>query len=99
MEIVGGNLPDGFYRITVYSNLGASVHDLAGLRLDGDGDGSPGGDFVRNFSLNSTTDPVFGGGEADDTYFVRLNPAGTTVEVYTNATALGCPATPRRCPR
>jgi hypothetical protein len=36
VAIEGGNLLNGFYRITVYSNLGASVHDLAGLRLDGD---------------------------------------------------------------
>jgi hypothetical protein len=29
------------------------VHDLSGLRLDGDGDGVPGGDYVRTFTVTA----------------------------------------------
>ena len=48
-------LPVGQYRLTVTSNTNTSVHDLAGLRLDGDADGSEGGNYVRTFSV---TPPV-----------------------------------------
>ncbi len=44
-------LPVGNYKLTIFSNGAASIHDLAGLMLDGDGDGVPGGDFVRTFSI------------------------------------------------
>src|SRR5207249_3646105 len=40
----GGFLPQGNYRFTVSGNT--SIHDLAGLELDGDGDGQPGGNYV-----------------------------------------------------
>ena len=48
--ISGGALPDGNYRLTVSGDT--SIHDLAGLRLDGDEDGSPGGDYVRTFTVD-----------------------------------------------
>ncbi len=41
----------GQYRLTVTSNTNTSVHDLAGLRLDGDADGGEGGNYVREFSV------------------------------------------------
>lgn len=44
-------LPVGNYRFTIFSGAGASVHDLAGLGLDGDANGTPGGDYVRTFSI------------------------------------------------
>ncbi|HEV3340661.1 MAG TPA: LamG-like jellyroll fold domain-containing protein, partial [Pirellulales bacterium] len=44
-------LPVGNYRFTIFSGAGASIHDLAGLGLDGDGNGTPGGNYVRTFSI------------------------------------------------
>lgn len=41
-------LGTGAYTVTLHAN----VHDLAGNGLDGDGDGSPGGDFTRAFSIS-----------------------------------------------
>jgi hypothetical protein len=45
-EFVGGSLADGSYTLTVLSN---HVHDRWGRELDGDGDGSAGGDRVDAF--------------------------------------------------
>jgi hypothetical protein len=45
-EFVGGSLADGDYTLTVRADL---VHDRWGRELDGDGDGSPGGDRVDSF--------------------------------------------------
>jgi hypothetical protein len=39
-------LPDGNYTLTIVS---AGVSDVAGIPLDGDADGTPGGDFVFSF--------------------------------------------------
>jgi uncharacterized repeat protein (TIGR01451 family) len=44
-------LPQGNYRFTIFSNANNSIHDLSGLELDGDDNGTPGGDYVRYFSL------------------------------------------------
>jgi hypothetical protein len=46
-----GTLMPGTYRITIFGNSATSVHDLAGLRLDGDANGSAGGDYVREFTV------------------------------------------------
>jgi arylsulfate sulfotransferase len=45
-EFVGGSLADGSYTLTVRAEL---VHDRFGRELDGDGDGSAGGDRVDGF--------------------------------------------------
>jgi arylsulfate sulfotransferase len=45
-EFVGGSLADGSYTLTV---LADHVHDRWGRELDGDGDGSAGGDRVDGF--------------------------------------------------
>jgi hypothetical protein len=45
-EFVGGSLADGSYTLTV---LADHVHDRWGRELDGDGDGTSGGDRVDNF--------------------------------------------------
>jgi hypothetical protein len=44
---VGGSLPDGSYTLTVRADR---VHDRWGRALDGDGDGTAGGDFAGQFS-------------------------------------------------
>jgi hypothetical protein len=43
---VGGSLADGHYTLTVLADL---VHDRWGRELDGDGDGSAGGNRLDNF--------------------------------------------------
>ena len=45
-DVVGGSLADGSYTLTVH---GDRVHDQWGRELDGDADGSPGGDRVDGF--------------------------------------------------
>ena len=45
-EFIGGSLADGSYTLTV---LADHVHDRWGRELDGDGDGSPGGDYAYGF--------------------------------------------------
>jgi hypothetical protein len=45
-EFVGGSLADGSYTLTVRADL---VHDRWGRELDGDGNGSAGGDGVDGF--------------------------------------------------
>jgi hypothetical protein len=45
-EFVGGSLADGSYTLTVRADR---VHDRWGRELDGDGDGSAGGDRVDAF--------------------------------------------------
>ena len=45
-EFVGGSLADGSYTLTVRADR---VHDRWGRELDGDGDGSAGGDQVDGF--------------------------------------------------
>jgi hypothetical protein len=45
-DIVGGSLADGNYTLTVRADR---VHDRWGRELDGDGDGSAGGDRVDSF--------------------------------------------------
>jgi pimeloyl-ACP methyl ester carboxylesterase len=46
-DIIGGSLADGSYTLTVRSDR---VHDRWGRELDGDGNGSAGGDRVDGFS-------------------------------------------------
>ena len=44
-----GAMPTGLYRLIVHGDT--TIHDLAGLKLDGDGNGSPGGNYtVTNHS-------------------------------------------------
>jgi hypothetical protein len=45
-EIIGGSLADGQYTLTIHSD---HVHDRWGRELDGDGNGSAGGDRVDGF--------------------------------------------------
>ncbi|MBI4327399.1 MAG: cadherin-like domain-containing protein [Chloroflexi bacterium] len=62
LHITSGPLAADDYRLTIRGGLTASIHDLAGLRLDGNEDGVPGGDCVRLFGLNNN--PV----AVDDAY-------------------------------
>ncbi len=44
-------LPVGKYRLRISGTT--TLHDLAGLPLDGDGDGAAGGDFVKTFNITN----------------------------------------------
>ncbi len=52
---VNGGLVLGEERYRLYVCGSAAIIDLVGLPLDGDGDGSGGDDFVRNFQVDTTT--------------------------------------------
>ena len=45
-DILGGSLADGNYTLTIRADR---IHDALGWSLDGDGDGTPGGDRVDAF--------------------------------------------------
>jgi hypothetical protein len=63
-EFAGGSLADGSYTLTIRAN---QVHDFLGRELDGDDDGSAGGNRVDDFfRLFGDTD---GDGDVDDTDF------------------------------
>ena len=49
---VQGGLRPGEYRLTLIGD--SSIHDTAGLRLDGDGDGIEGGNYVRIFAVEAS---------------------------------------------
>jgi hypothetical protein len=51
LTVNGGPLPANLYQLTIESNTTASVHNLAGVALDGNGDGLPGSNYVTTFTL------------------------------------------------
>ena len=57
----GAPLPAGRYRLKVTSNVNTSIHDLSGNSLDGDNNGSAGGDFVRVFRVIANNAPGWNG--------------------------------------
>jgi hypothetical protein len=85
-------LPAGKYVLLVYSSTtGRSIHDVSGNALDGDGDGKPGGGFVRAFTLA----PKFtllgftgdGGGNGILQYQVAHPVPSLNINVYRSALA------------
>ncbi len=50
----GGTLPIGTFQLTIFGAPDTGIHDLSGLRLDGKGDGTPGSDYVRTFTVTAT---------------------------------------------
>jgi len=51
LTITGGSLPPGQYQFTIFSNAASSIHNLNGIELDGDGNGTPGGNYVNTFTI------------------------------------------------
>ncbi|MEM7315823.1 MAG: Ig-like domain-containing protein, partial [Planctomycetota bacterium] len=49
LDIIGGRLTVGTYRLTV--SAGDELRDVSGLALDGDGDGTEGGAYARTFQV------------------------------------------------
>ncbi|MDV6028999.1 MAG: hypothetical protein F9B45_02595 [Phycisphaera sp. RhM] len=52
-------LPNGSYRLTLFGST--TLHDLSGLRLDGDADATPGGDYIREFTVEADLPPTSSG--------------------------------------
>ncbi|RLE68187.1 MAG: hypothetical protein DRJ45_08335, partial [Thermoprotei archaeon] len=48
----GQPLPSDTYRLTLFGRVSTFLADRAGNKLDGDDDSSPGGDYVRTFTLD-----------------------------------------------
>ncbi|MEM1206411.1 MAG: hypothetical protein AAGN66_24475 [Acidobacteriota bacterium] len=71
----GKTLPDGPYRLLVCD----TVADAAGNRLDGDGDGQPGGAFPRYFRIETTN--LFSGGHFDCGLEAWSETAATDTEI------------------
>jgi hypothetical protein len=49
--VADGIVPVGHYRLTIFNEAGRSQHDTAGLQLDGNSNGDPGGNYVRLFEV------------------------------------------------
>jgi autotransporter-associated beta strand protein len=59
LGLAGASLPNGQYRLTVRGAASRAIHDSAGNTLDGNADGTAGGDWVRTFTVDqSITVPV-----------------------------------------
>ena len=52
-----GALAGGLYRLTVVAAATGGIHDVNGLLLDGDNNGTAGGNYVRTFTVASDTTP------------------------------------------
>ena len=84
----GAPLPNGTYRLQIFSGGNATIHDLAGLALDGDSNGSAGGAYVRTFTISSAgpvtlTTPV---------QYIKLDADGLHIDVYTTPDGTGAPS-------
>jgi len=55
LAINGGTLPAGLYQLTINSSANSSVHNLAGVALDGTGGGVAGINFVTAFTAPAIT--------------------------------------------
>ena len=53
----GGALAGGLYQLTVLAGATGGIHDVNGLLLDGDNNGTAGGNYVRTFTVASDTTP------------------------------------------
>ncbi|NQT20746.1 MAG: right-handed parallel beta-helix repeat-containing protein, partial [Planctomycetes bacterium] len=82
---IPGPLPVDRYRLTVSGD--DSIHDLAGLRLDGDANGTEGGDYLRIFDLSDILLTVESEG-ADGPVHITGDFPGTTPYSATTASML-----------
>ncbi|NDC64738.1 MAG: hypothetical protein EBZ59_12310, partial [Planctomycetia bacterium] len=54
LGLTGASLPNGQYRLTVRGSASRAISDSAGNKLDGNADGSAGGDWVRTFTVDQS---------------------------------------------
>jgi len=54
LGLAGASLPNGQYRFTVRGAASRAIHDAAGNTLDGNADGTAGGDWVRTFTVDQS---------------------------------------------
>ncbi|HZZ44157.1 MAG TPA: right-handed parallel beta-helix repeat-containing protein [Tepidisphaeraceae bacterium] len=79
LTVNNGTLPAGSYRLTIISNSVASLHNLAGVPLDGDANGTPGGNYVTTFSTGHHPGDTNNDGKVDLTDLNNvLNNFGST---------------------
>src|SRR5581483_4242939 len=59
LNLTGALPTSGLARLTVFTNTFTSngPHDLSGVLLDGDGNGTPGGNYVRTFTIAGDSTP------------------------------------------
>ncbi|HEX2971268.1 MAG TPA: dockerin type I repeat-containing protein, partial [Tepidisphaeraceae bacterium] len=89
LDISAGSLPPDTYQLTVFSTPGGGVHDLAGFALDGDRDGSPGGNYLASFTLYPTRLEFTSG---PDIVYLRLAPSDPTLlQIFHNTSIDGIP--------
>jgi hypothetical protein len=73
-------LPTDRYRLILLGRPGQSILDQAGNRLDGDANGSAGGDFERMFLTSTAVGPISDSDSATD-QVAENSPSGTLVGV------------------
>ncbi len=86
LNVTAGSLPPGLYRLTVLAGATGGIHDVNGLLLDGDANGTAGGNYVRTFTvtaaaLNITTANAY----------LKLDADGQHLDVWSNSTGAGSP--------
>ena len=68
-----GYLPSGLYQLTVFGAASGGIHDLSGNLLDGDANGTPGGNYVRTFTLGLPQLDTITGTSGADTITLMLD--------------------------
>ncbi len=83
LQFAGGVLADGLYRLRLSGTL--AIYDTAGNPLDGDANGSAGGDYLHLFTIDrsNNTDPVA------DAQAVNLNEDGSILITLSGSDADG----------
>jgi hypothetical protein len=81
-----GALPIGDYRFTIFSNSTTSIHDVDGMELDGDRNGTAGGDYMRTFHVLNPIVPVVPQGGFTLNAVEGLASAVQTVATFTDPT-------------
>jgi hypothetical protein len=83
-----GALPVGQYRITVFSLASGGIHDLSGLALDGDSNGTAGGNYVRGFTVG-TSPLVLTGTVPSNSFYLRKDIDGINLDIWQNSATPG----------
>jgi hypothetical protein len=82
LNFSGGSLPNGTYRLEIFSVGNSTIHDLSGLALDG---GGGGGTYSRTFTITSAS-PLTLSGSAE---YLKLDPDGQHVDIWANSIPTG----------
>jgi hypothetical protein len=83
VNVAGGILPYGSYQLWLSGN--SSIHDVSGNRLDGDNNGTPGGDFTGTNSqprLNTIANQTMNEGQLLALAITATDPSGGTTRTF-----------------